>query len=282
MIELFRDPTDGTKRDGVKEPISTFFSSLRTQLIDKYNDIEKSLVKGGKINDEVRDLLNNAATSAIVAIRMADRSRGVFQGLLNVGYVVDEIDGESSLPKVLPLEIQARYNKFVEAEKTDVRDMSGAIIKEAGKSYAGLTKILMPLYSDPQVDKERIFLCSKLDNFWEMGNTGPCGPCSEIHYFIGNDINAQSPKGVNSSDLYWELWNLVFIQYNRHKDGKLEELNSKHVDTGAGFERIVSVMQKKGNNYATDLFTPLIDRIEKISNKSSTKKPIPFQVIYIA
>ena len=112
-----------------------------------------------------------------------------------------------------------------------------------------------------------------------MGNTGPCGPCSEIHYFIGDDINAQTPKGVNSSDLYWELWNLVFIQYNRHKDGKLEELNSKHVDTGAGFERIVSVMQKKDNNYATDLFTPLIDRIEKISNKSSTKKPIPFQVI---
>ena len=157
MIELFRDPTDGTKRDGVKEPISTFFSSLRTQLIDKYNDIEKALVKGGKINDEVRDKLNNAATSAIAAIRMADRSRGVFQGLLNVGYVVDQIDGESSLPKVLPLEIQARYNKFVEPEKEDVRDMSGAIIKEAGKSYGGLTKILMPLYSDPQVDKERIF-----------------------------------------------------------------------------------------------------------------------------
>ena len=136
---------------------------------------------------------------------------------------------------------------------------------------------LWPKITD--ISPDRVLKFDKKDNFWEMGNTGPCGPCSEIHYFIGDDINAQTPKGVNSSDLYWELWNLVFIQYNRHKDGKLEELNSKHVDTGAGFERIVSVMQKKDNNYATDLFTPLIDRIEKISNKSSTKKPIPFQVI---
>ena len=136
---------------------------------------------------------------------------------------------------------------------------------------------LWPKITD--ISPDRVLKFDKKDNFWEMGDTGPCGPCSEIHYFIGDDINAQTPKGVNSSDLYWELWNLVFIQYNRHKDGKLEELNSKHVDTGAGFERIVSVMQKKDNNYATDLFTPLIDRIEKISNKSSTKKPIPFQVI---
>ncbi|MFL3052027.1 MAG: alanine--tRNA ligase [Candidatus Neomarinimicrobiota bacterium] len=136
---------------------------------------------------------------------------------------------------------------------------------------------LWPKVTD--ISPDRVLKFDKKDNFWEMGDTGPCGPCSEIHYFIGDDLKTQSPKGVNSSNLYWELWNLVFIQHNRNKDGKLENLNSKHVDTGAGFERIVSVIQNKDNNYATDLFIPLITQIEKISEKSAAHNPIPFQVI---
>ena len=133
---------------------------------------------------------------------------------------------------------------------------------------------LWPKVTD--ISPDRVLKFDKKDNFWEMGDTGPCGPCSEIHYFIGDDLKTQSPKGVNSSNLYWELWNLVFIQHNRNKDGKLENLNSKHVDTGAGFERIVSVIQNKDNNYATDLFIPLITQIEKISEKSAAHNPIPF------
>ena len=168
--------------------------------------------------------------------------------------------------------IQWSWELFTEVWGLDKNRLWVSVFHEDEETFK-----LWPKITD--ISPDRVLKFDKKDNFWEMGNTGPCGPCSEIHYFIGDDINAQTPKGVNSSDLYWELWNLVFIQYNRHKDGKLEELNSKHVDTGAGFERIVSVMQKKDNNYATDLFTPLIDRIEKISNKSSTKKPIPFQVI---
>jgi alanyl-tRNA synthetase len=136
---------------------------------------------------------------------------------------------------------------------------------------------LWPKVTD--ISPDRVLKFDKKDNFWEMGDSGPCGPCSEIHYYIGDDLSSQDPKGVNSSHLYWELWNLVFIQYNRHKDGKLEELNSKHVDTGAGFERIVSVLQNKDNNYATDLFLPIINNIEKISSKSVINDPIPFQVI---
>ena len=136
---------------------------------------------------------------------------------------------------------------------------------------------LWPKVTD--ISPDRVLKFDKKDNFWEMGDTGPCGPCSEIHYFIGDDLKTQSPKGVNSSNLYWKLWNLVFIQHNRNKDGKLENLNSKHVDTGAGFERIVSVIQNKDNNYATDLFIPLITQIEKISEKSAAHNPIPFQVI---
>ena len=171
-----------------------------------------------------------------------------------------------------PEAIQWSWELFTEVWGLDKNRLWVSVFHEDEETFK-----LWPKITD--ISPDRVLKFDKKDNFWEMGNTGPCGPCSEIHYFIGDDINAQTPKGVNSSDLYWELWNLVFIQYNRNKDGKLEELNSKHVDTGAGFERIVSVMQKKDNNYATDLFTPLIDRIEKISNKSSTKKPIPFQVI---
>jgi len=171
-----------------------------------------------------------------------------------------------------PEAIQWSWELFTEVWGLDKNRLWVTVFHEDEEAFK-----LWPKITD--ISADRVLKFDKKDNFWEMGDTGPCGPCSEIHYFIGDDINAQSPKGVNSSDLYWELWNLVFIQYNRHKDGKLEELNSKHVDTGAGFERIVSVMQKKDNNYATDLFTPLIERIEKISNKSSIKDPIPFQVI---
>jgi|TARA_B110000196_G_scaffold265682_1_gene238701 alanyl-tRNA synthetase len=136
---------------------------------------------------------------------------------------------------------------------------------------------LWPKVTD--IEPSRVIKCGKKDNFWEMGETGPCGPCSEIHYYIGDDISKQSPKGVNESDLYWELWNLVFIQSNRLKDGSLEHLTAKHVDTGAGFERIVSVLQGTYNNYETDLFKPLIEETEKITGQSFKENHVPFQVI---
>ncbi len=168
--------------------------------------------------------------------------------------------------------IQWSWELFTEVWGLDKNRLWVTVYHEDEEAYR-----LWPKVTD--ISPNRVLKFDKKDNFWEMGDVGPCGPCSEIHYFIGDNLKAQNPKGVNSSNLYWELWNLVFIQYNRHKDGKLEELNSKHIDTGAGFERIVSVMQKKDNNYATDLFIPIIDRIEKISEKIATKDPIPFQVI---
>ncbi|MEC7901961.1 MAG: alanine--tRNA ligase [Candidatus Neomarinimicrobiota bacterium] len=136
---------------------------------------------------------------------------------------------------------------------------------------------LWPKVTD--ISPNRVLKFDKKDNFWEMGETGPCGPCSEIHYFIGDDIKSQSPDKVNSSDQYWELWNLVFIQHNRLSNGKLEDLSAMHVDTGAGFERIVSVMQGKLSNYSTDLFLPIIGKIESITGKSFNDDPVPFQVI---
>ncbi|MBH31619.1 MAG: alanine--tRNA ligase [Candidatus Marinimicrobia bacterium] len=114
------------------------------------------------------------------------------------------------------------------------------------------------------IPHERVLRFGKKYNFWEMGETGPCGPCSEIHYYVGEDTSSQNAEGVNTSDEYWELWNLVFIQNNRLIDGKLEDLPKKHVDTGAGLERIAAVMQGKSSNYDTDLFRPIIIAQEKV------------------
>lgn len=120
------------------------------------------------------------------------------------------------------------------------------------------------------IPKDRILLGSKKDNFWEMGEQGPCGPCSEIHVDIrskeernttdGKDlINRDHPQVV-------ELWNLVFMQYNRKADASLEDLPAKHIDTGMGFERLCMVLQGVTSNYDTDIFTPLIREIEVITN----------------
>ncbi len=112
----------------------------------------------------------------------------------------------------------------------------------------------------------QIHRCDEKDNFWEMGDTGPCGPCSEIHFDRTPDrsggplVNTGVPEVI-------EIWNLVFIQYNRKSDGSLEDLAQKHVDTGMGFERICAVMQNVHSNYDTDVFTPIIKALERLSKK---------------
>src|SRR5690606_39404871 len=118
---------------------------------------------------------------------------------------------------------------------------------------------------------DRILFGNKKDNFWEMGETGPCGPCSEIHVDIrpveekmktpGRDlVNQDHPQVI-------EVWNLVFMQYLRKADSSLEELPAKSIDTGMGFERLAMVLQNKTSNYNTDVFQQLILELEKISGK---------------
>jgi len=125
---------------------------------------------------------------------------------------------------------------------------------------------------------ERVLACSKKDNFWEMGDTGPCGPCSEIHIDLGPDrCDMKDVPGhkcmVNAGCArYIELWNLVFIQFNRQPGGKLVPLQAKYVDTGAGLERIVAVMQNKTSNYDTDLFMPIIDFTAQLTGHTYTSK----------
>jgi alanyl-tRNA synthetase len=120
----------------------------------------------------------------------------------------------------------------------------------------------------------RVMRFGKEENFWEMGETGPCGPCSEIHYDLGEGACPRAAEaghrcGVNAQGCwrFMELWNLVFIQFNRDGAGTLEPLPARHVDTGMGLERIARVLQKKDSNYATDLFTPLIAAIEEITGR---------------
>ena len=124
------------------------------------------------------------------------------------------------------------------------------------------------------VSEDRIILGNKKDNFWEMGDQGPCGPCSEIHIDLRTDaeraavsgrslVNADHPQVV-------EIWNNVFMEFNRKADGSLEKLPAQHVDTGMGFERLCMAMQNVTSNYDTDVFTPLIAKVEEITNLKYT------------
>jgi alanyl-tRNA synthetase len=113
---------------------------------------------------------------------------------------------------------------------------------------------------------ERVLRFGKKDNFWQMGETGPCGPCSEIHYFRGDDLSHNVPELVNGpGDTTMEVWNLVFMQYDRDEDGVLHPLPAPSVDTGMGLERIASVLQKTHTNYDIDLFAPIKKAIERIA-----------------
>ncbi|MBQ8022106.1 MAG: alanine--tRNA ligase [Bacteroidales bacterium] len=118
---------------------------------------------------------------------------------------------------------------------------------------------------------DHVLLGNKHDNFWEMGDTGPCGPCSEIHIDLRTDAEIAAVPGASlvntDNDQVIEIWNLVFMQYNRKADGHLEPLPAKNIDTGMGFERLCMVLQGKTSNYDTDVFSGLIARLEEFSGR---------------
>ena len=168
--------------------------------------------------------------------------------------------------------IQWAWALFTEIWQLDKNRLWATVYNDDNEAFDLWTK-------KTDISPERVLRFGKKYNFWEMGETGPCGPCSEIHYNVGNKLSKQTPDGLNSSDEYWELWNLVFIQSNRDENGNLHDLPSKHVDTGLGLERITAVLQGKNSNYDTDLFLPIFRKIEKISDLIFKTDPAAFQVI---
>jgi alanyl-tRNA synthetase len=125
-------------------------------------------------------------------------------------------------------------------------------------------------YENTDIKKGRVLRFDEKENFWEMGEVGPCGPCSEVHYDKGEEYKCDRPNcGVNCPcGRFIEIWNLVFMQFNRDENGKITDLPAKVVDTGMGLERLTAVMQNVDSNYDTDLFVPLIKKIENISGIS--------------
>src|SRR5262249_11421808 len=129
------------------------------------------------------------------------------------------------------------------------------------------------------VGDDRVLGLDAKDNFWQMGDTGPMGPCSEIHYFMGDDIPCPEPvcKGpACDCDRWLEIWNLVFMQYERkEKDGPLGKLPAPSVDTGAGLERVAAVVAGKRSNYDTDTFIPIIDNAPGLSGNRYSGDNVP-------
>ena len=181
--------------------------------------------------------------------------------------------------------IQWAWELLTEIYKIDKESLYVTIFEGSKDDNTNLDQDAFDIWSKI-VDKDKIILGNKNDNFWEMGDVGPCGPCSEIHV----DIRSEKDK-LNKSGKYLvnkdhpeviEIWNLVFIQYNRKNNGSLENLPLKHIDTGMGFERLCMVLQGVKSNYDTDVFSPLIKDLENICDVkygNSTKSDIAFRVI---
>ena len=127
------------------------------------------------------------------------------------------------------------------------------------------------LWEEIGIDRQRILRFGDEENFWSMGETGPCGPSSEIHYYQGVEIGSQRAEGINSDDNdYLEVWNLVFVQFNRDVQGRLTPLLHPSIDTGMGLERLAAILQGVKSNYETDLFVPLIQLIAALASEGKS------------
>ncbi|WP_029037934.1 alanine--tRNA ligase [Salinimicrobium xinjiangense] len=166
------------------------------------------------------------------------------------------------------------WELLTEVYKLKKEDLYVSVFEGSAEEDLPLDKEALELWKE-LVPEERIIYGNKKDNFWEMGDQGPCGPSSEIHIDLRSAEEKTNTPGRdlvnNDHPLVVEIWNLVFIQFNRKADGSLEKLPEKHVDTGMGFERLCMALQGVKSNYDTDVFTPLIKKISEVTNSDYGK-----------
>jgi len=204
------------------------------------------------------------ATSA----QLCMRAGGKHNDLENVGYTnrhhtLFEMLGNFSFGDYFKKEVISYAWEFVtEVLKLDKEKLWITIHEsddEAGKIW------------EKYISKDRIVKMGDKDNFWQMGDTGPCGPCSEIHYDQGEEFNSSEDYLGGEGDRFLEIWNLVFMQYNRDENGKLTPLPKPSIDTGMGLERITAIKEGVTSNYDSSIFRPLLDKIVEITNKEYFK-----------
>ena len=270
--------------------------SIRKQFIDFFKDKEHNFIRSSSVvpAEDPTLLFTNAgmnqfkdiflgtrkpdckrAVNSQKCIRVSGKHNDLEEvGVDNFHHTFFEMLGNWSFGDYYKEEsINWAWELFTKKWKLDKKRLWISVYKDDDESYDIWSKI-------KDLDSDRILRFGDKENFWEMGETGPCGPCSEIHYYTGEDLSKQTPSGVNSSELYRELWNLVFIQFNREEDGSLSLLPTKHVDTGMGLERISSVMNGVQDHYLLDLFKVISDKITSISkNDYAYNNGVPHRVI---
>ena len=248
------DPTLLFTNAGMNQ-FKDIFLGLRQPAARRVADSQKVMRVSGKHND--LDDVGRSPYHHTLFEMLGNWSFGDYYKQEAIGWAWELLTGVWGLPKT------RLWATVFEDDKGDI---------ERDDEAAGYWR------SETGINPDQILFCGRKDNFWEMGDTGPCGPCSEIHLDMGPDAcDKQGVPGhvcrVNGDcRRYVELWNLVFIQYNHTRDDRLEPLPARHVDTGMGFERVVSVLQGVKTNYATDLFTPIIRRTQELLGHTDAQR----------
>ena len=214
------------------------------------------------------------------SVQKCMRAGGKHNDLDNVGYTrrhhtFFEMLGNFSFGDYFKREaILWAWELLVDVYGLDPNRMWASVYKDDDEAYEIWLK-------DIGLPEERILRLGEKDNFWEMGDVGPCGPSSEIHYDLGEELDPNQPSPREEGERFLELWNLVFMQYNREVDGNLVPLPKKNIDTGLGLERLLAVLQGVDSNYHTDLFMPIIEEVERITDSPYEPGPkgAPHRVI---
>ena len=241
----------------------------------------KSIFLGGKSN------YGNRVVNSQKCLRVSGKHNDLEEvGIDHYHHTMFEMLGNWSFGDYFKEEIiKWSWEILTEIFKLPSEDLYVTVFEGSKEDNLKIDKEAFDIWSKI-VDSSKIILGNKKDNFWEMGDSGPCGPCSEIHIDLRSEEEKRKVKAIDvvnkDHPQVIELWNLVFIQFNRKSNGKLEILPQKHIDTGMGFERLVRVIQNKKSNYDTDIFLPIINNIEKLSGKkygTDEKSDIAFRVI---